>query len=59
MLETINHVLERCEYEIFYSKQKINIMAKAPVRYSYCSSARANRAKLIHNIHILNKPDSL
>ena len=22
-LETINHVLEKCEYEIFYSKQKL------------------------------------
>ena len=30
---------------------KINIIAKAPVRYSYRLFARANRAKLIHNSH--------
>jgi len=48
MLESINHVLEKCEYKIFYSKQKINIMPKATIRYS-CSLARANQAKLIRN----------
>ena len=32
-----------------YIANKINIIAKAPVRYSYGSFARANRAKLIHN----------
>ena len=30
---------------------KVNIIAKAPLRYSYCSFTRANRAKLIHNSH--------
>ena len=35
-------------------ENKINIIAKAPERYSYGSFARANRAKLIQNIAIVN-----
>ena len=36
----------------FFIANKINIIAKAPVRYSYSSFAWANRAKLIHNTPI-------
>ena len=49
MLETINHVNTKT-----FIENKINIIAKAPVRYSYGSFPRANRAKLIHNIAIVN-----
>ena len=34
-----------------YIANKINIIVKAPVQYSYGSFAQANQAKLIHNTH--------
>ena len=34
----------------YFIANKTNIIAKAPVHYSFGSFARANRAKLIHNI---------
>ena len=55
MLETTNHVFEKCEYENFYSKQNININAKVPVRYSYGSFARANESGKINLQHCNRK----